>query len=229
MAVSHRRQREREARRQAILDAAERLIGERGLWATTMEDVAAEAELSKGTLYLYFENRDALCAALAERTISAGMAELQQAVGSASTGFDRLRAALGFFGRFIPARPHLFRMAVSWMITGIQCPSDTPDLVEYRQRVGGVVGVVVEAIERGQRDGTIRTDLDPRLLAVQLWAGMLGTFLAQQNRDDLFQRLPFQIDADGLVPLYVDNMLRAVHTPASVGSTPPEPPEEAKG
>ena len=49
-----------EARRSEILDAALRLWAERGFDATSVEAVANEAGLSKGTLYLYFPTKKAL-------------------------------------------------------------------------------------------------------------------------------------------------------------------------
>jgi AcrR family transcriptional regulator len=210
VAISDRRQREREARRQAILDAAERVMGQEGLGATTMEDVAAEAELSKGTLYLYFENRDALCAALAERTIHSLLPSIQEAVSGAASGLDGVGRALRVYARFFADHPHLVKMAASWMLAGVQCAPDAPDFMEYRNRLASVMGLVVQSMERGQGDGSIRSDVDGRMLAVQVWGGLIGTFLMQLNREDLFRRLPFPIDADALVPLYIDNMLRGL-------------------
>lgn len=210
MVVSARRQREREARRQAILDATERLVIRRGLWATTMEDVAAEAELSKGTLYLYFENRDALCAALAERNIQSLLPDIDEAVTQARSGLEGLGGALRVFARFFATHPHLVKMAASWMLAGVQCAPDEADFAEYRKRLGSVMALVVQSIERGQRDGSLRLDVDARLLAVQAWGGLIGTFIIQLNREDLSRRLPFPIDADALVPLYVDNVLRGL-------------------
>jgi AcrR family transcriptional regulator len=68
MAVAARRERERIARREAILDAAQELVAMQGYHGMRMDSVAEAAELSKGTLYLYFENKDALCAAVATTT-----------------------------------------------------------------------------------------------------------------------------------------------------------------
>jgi TetR/AcrR family transcriptional regulator len=185
-------------------------MGRQGLWSTTMEEVAAEAELSKGTLYLYFENRDALCAALAERNIQALLPAIEEAVGGEGTGRDAVGRALRVYADFFASHPHLIRMAVSWMLAGVQCAPDEADFAEYRSRVASVMSLVVQAIQRGQQDGSVRADVDALLLAVQVWGGMIGTFLIQLNREDLFRRIPFAIDADALVPLYVENVLRGL-------------------
>jgi TetR/AcrR family transcriptional regulator len=214
MAISARRQRERKARRQAILDAAERVMCMRGLSSTTMEDVAAEAELSKGTLYLYFENRDALCAALAERTIQELLPSIEEAVGGAGSGLEGVERAMHVYARFFASHPHLVRMAASWMLAGVQCAPDAPDFIEYRNRLASVMALVVQSVLRGQEDNTVRKDVDARLLAVQVWGGLIGSFLMQLNREDLFRRLPFPIDADAIIPLYIDNILRGIRPDA---------------
>ena len=64
MGIQERKQRERERRRQQILVAAKRVFSNRGFNKATMEDIAKEAELSPGTLYLYFKNKDELYASL---------------------------------------------------------------------------------------------------------------------------------------------------------------------
>ena len=56
-----------DVRREQILDAAERVLVERGLAAATMADVAEAAAVAKGTVYLYFESRTELLAGLRAR------------------------------------------------------------------------------------------------------------------------------------------------------------------
>ena len=56
MGIKERKKREREMRRQQIMVAAKRVFTQKGYEKSTMEDIAREAELSPGTLYLYFEN-----------------------------------------------------------------------------------------------------------------------------------------------------------------------------
>jgi AcrR family transcriptional regulator len=64
MGIQERKQRERERRRRQIMNAARKVFSSKGFTKTTMEDIAREAELSPGTLYLYFKNKDELYASL---------------------------------------------------------------------------------------------------------------------------------------------------------------------
>jgi AcrR family transcriptional regulator len=64
MGIQERRRREREQRRRQIINAARKVFSINGFMKTTMEDIAREAELSPGTLYLYFKNKDELYASL---------------------------------------------------------------------------------------------------------------------------------------------------------------------
>src|SRR4051812_31112410 len=60
MGIIERKEREKEARRNLILDAAERVFQANGIQQATMDDIARDAELAKGTIYLYYRNKDEL-------------------------------------------------------------------------------------------------------------------------------------------------------------------------
>ena len=55
------------ARREEILDAATTVFSARGFHAATLDDVAATAEVSKGSLYLHFESKESMIDGLAEK------------------------------------------------------------------------------------------------------------------------------------------------------------------
>lgn len=86
---------------QTIQEAALRVIAKKGASATTMQDVAAEAGVAKGTLYLYFQNREQLFGMIAERSLTTLSAQLNAAIESETQFEARLRAsittAIGFF------------------------------------------------------------------------------------------------------------------------------------
>lgn len=69
MGIKERKAREREMRRQQIMVAAKRVFTQRGYEKSTMEDIAREAELSPGTIYLYFKSKDELYASLCLRVL----------------------------------------------------------------------------------------------------------------------------------------------------------------
>jgi AcrR family transcriptional regulator len=69
MGIQERKEREKERRRQQIIVAAKRVFSQKGFNKATMEDIAKEAELSPGTLYLYFKNKEELYASLSLRIL----------------------------------------------------------------------------------------------------------------------------------------------------------------
>ncbi|MGM0643902.1 MAG: TetR/AcrR family transcriptional regulator [Thermodesulfobacteriota bacterium] len=60
MGIYERKRREREQRRTQILEAAKKVFSSKGFNSATMEEIAGEAELSPGTLYIYFKNKEEL-------------------------------------------------------------------------------------------------------------------------------------------------------------------------
>ncbi len=69
MGIQERKEREKERRRQQIMVAAKRVFVDKGFGRATMEDIANEAELSAGTIYLYFKNKDELYASMSMRML----------------------------------------------------------------------------------------------------------------------------------------------------------------
>jgi AcrR family transcriptional regulator len=80
--TAHKRQRTRapETRRSDLMDAAERLFLDKGIAATSIDDIAAGARVAKGTFYLYFVSKEALLAAIQERFVEGFNERLQKAM-----------------------------------------------------------------------------------------------------------------------------------------------------
>lgn len=74
-AIAHKRERRKEARPGELLDAALNLFVEKGFAATRVEEVAALAGVSKGTLFLYFESKEELLKAVVRQNISGRFSE----------------------------------------------------------------------------------------------------------------------------------------------------------
>ena len=210
MAIAERREREREARREAILDAAEKLTATVGYEALRMDAVADAAELAKGTLYLYFANKSALCAGLATRLIDRLLPLLDKRLAHAQSGIAATREVLETYFDFTMEYPQHFRFALGWLSSGAPLDESTDSFRRYRERIGRLLGHAISAIERGQADGTVRPDVDPLPQAVQLWSSMLGVILVNLNKESISQRLPMPVDLDQVVQLHVASMMRAL-------------------
>ena len=85
IALTRRFRRRPEARPEELLDAALAVFGEQGYRATTLEEVARRAGVSKGTIYLYFASKDDLFRAMVEKNVIA-MLELAEARAREHTG-----------------------------------------------------------------------------------------------------------------------------------------------
>ncbi len=75
-----RSEEERQAKLQAILDAALDVFAEKGFADTRLDDVAARAGVAKGTIYLYVESKQALFEALVRSGIAAPLAAIEAQV-----------------------------------------------------------------------------------------------------------------------------------------------------
>lgn len=64
MGVAERRERERQARKETVLQAARTVLLERGLRATTTKEIAEHCEFSEATLFFYFKNKDEILLSL---------------------------------------------------------------------------------------------------------------------------------------------------------------------
>ncbi len=210
MAVAARRERERTARREAILDAAQELIAAEGYHGLRMDAIAEAVELSKGTLYLYFANKEALCAAVATRLIDTFIPFLDKALSQADTGLDAIAALLQAYYDFTQDHPHHFRFALAWLSAGERMDDSSESFQTYRGRVGHMLSLVASSLERGQADGSIRDDIDPLPQAIQIWTSFLGVVLIGLNRESMQQRVPVPVDLDRLVPLHIDGVRRSL-------------------
>lgn len=84
----------REDIRDLILDAADRLLGRYGFKKMTMDDLAQEVGIAKGTIYLHFSSKEEVALSRIDRVIAKLCEELRKIAGSDEKPVVRLRAML---------------------------------------------------------------------------------------------------------------------------------------
>lgn len=97
-------------KRQAIFDAALELFGHYGYRRTSVDDIARQAGIAKGTIYLYVQNKEALFRELSRALLERVIDDAQRAAAGKGTATERLYAVLvakfGFFHDLLHRSPH---------------------------------------------------------------------------------------------------------------------------
>lgn len=110
MGVQERREREREARRQAVLEAARELVREQGFNATTTKQIAARCELSEATLFWYFRSKDEILTSLLFEGIDFMARGVRRIVESGTPAEETLRGLWEFFAEVREVHPEYFHV-----------------------------------------------------------------------------------------------------------------------
>ena len=147
-------ERRKDARPQELLDAALDLFVERGFAATRLEDVARRAGVSKGTLYLYFENKEELFKAVVRASIVPAIGDAEDALATFEGHSNELLRAvlLGWWNR-IGATP------ASGIVKLVMAEANNfPDLAAfYREEViARGIALIQNMLERGVTRGDFR-------------------------------------------------------------------------
>ena len=202
MGVQERREREKQRRRSEIIDAAERVFFAKGYIQATMDEVAQEAELSKGAIYLYFRSKEELYLAITQRGLAVLEGLFAAVMAEKRQGIELIRGIGEAYVAFSERHPDYFNAQVYYEAQGVQLNQTDPHARACMERGQEVLSHVVEAIQVGVRDGTIRSDIDPVEVAIQLWGTTMGLIQLYHKRDVMPM---FQIvQAEALIPHYFD-------------------------
>lgn len=158
-----------EFRIQTLRDATMRVIARKGIAAATMQDIAEEAGVAKGTIYLYFKDRDELVEKTFENAITELHARIDEALQSDAPFEKRLRQSIQRIIEFFREHGEFFRLYTSHRFpegSPQQQRRQRPQCEFYRLRMTTLAGFLSAAMERGE----IRR-MDPYRLALFITEG----------------------------------------------------------
>ena len=188
MGIQERKERERKRRRQQIMVAAKRVFSENGFNKATMEDIAKEAELSPGTLYLYFKNKDELYASLTLRVLQYMNIRLNQIEGedkqTTAERIQSLKKALMDVYEFDPlSLINMFHLQSSETLNNLSSEliADIKDLSTKSIRA------VASIFESGIKEGAF-IDKHPVALADIFWSLFSGVILWEETKKVVYQQ-----------------------------------------
>jgi AcrR family transcriptional regulator len=187
--IAERREEEKERRRAEILAAAEALYAKHGWDAVTMDQVARSARLSRALVYVYFQDKEDLLFAIGDRAMRLLKTRFEAAAAGPGTGLEHVEAIGRAYVGYALEFPHYFDVCSRFQAHSMGL---TPSTNESACHLAGdeVMGTVIEVIQAGIRDGSLRKDIgDPLMLALSLWAFTHGiTQLVMTKSADLTRR-----------------------------------------
>ncbi len=167
MSIKDLKEREREQRRDYIVEAADKLFLSKGYDSVSMNDIADAVGMNKATLYLYFKSKESLFFSVVQRGVRLMEAQFREAMAREQTGIGKVRAIGETFIAFSHKNPDHYRMFIysssdrfDW-----DCCAEAQSCHELMHVI---TGHMCESIELGMKDGTIRKDMDPLEIAIFL-------------------------------------------------------------
>lgn len=170
-----RKERKRAERKEWIIDAAEEVMRRSGFESATMDEIAHEAEVSKGTLYLYFKNKASIHLAISERGSRMLNQSLSKILLLELSGLEMIKKMGQSYLGFVQQYPIYFT-AFSYyenLISSnetyngelaIACEENAREAMTY----------IVRALQIGMQDGSIKDTYNPKELGIIIWGASKG-------------------------------------------------------
>lgn len=176
------------ARRRQIIDAAYRCFARKGLNQTTMRDIYAEANLSPGAVYNYFDSKDAIIQASFEFDYERSLALFESTIAQ-DEPVKALHDLLDFFFRGLESASALGAGRVNVQSWGEALV--TPPLLETIRRVlSSYLEALTQIIYKAQAAGEIDQSLDPQAIGRMLLSLYYGLEL-QKALDEEVEIEPY--------------------------------------
>ncbi len=165
--MAERKEREKEQRRNDIIEAAEQLFFTRQFDDVSMDDIANAVDLSRATLYLYFKDKESLYFAVILRGIRIMSEMFKKSTDGETTGLGKIGAIGNTFIKFSTEYSNYHRL-IHYATSQRFEESNNEYMQEVKIASGELIQIMCESIKKGMEDGTIKNDIDPYETAIFL-------------------------------------------------------------
>ena len=173
MGVAERKEREKQKRRQDIIDVACAVLSEKGFAGATVDDVSERVELAKGTIYLYFQTKEELFMSVFIKGLD-NLLEKYRETADLDLGpaemLDRL--ALSFY-RYYKEDINYIKTSAYLLHEDIMNKIPTQLTDEINQKAGMAMKIIRDVIQKGIDKGDF-IEVDSRKVARILWGLSIG-------------------------------------------------------
>ncbi|MBN2460030.1 MAG: TetR/AcrR family transcriptional regulator [Candidatus Cloacimonetes bacterium] len=185
MSIRERKAREKQIRRQTIIDAAEKLFFQKGFENATMDAIAQESELSKGTLYLYFKNKTELCSAIMGRGLQTLLNMIINREDNKLMGLNKLKKFVTTYEEFARIHFQYHQVIMNFRFNRWKCDQTGDESIRSMELFGRINQYIADIIREGIGDGSICREADPMIISHIIWDNHTGLMPGQIINDNL--------------------------------------------
>jgi AcrR family transcriptional regulator len=190
MGIYERKQREKQRRRRDIINAAQKIFSVKGFNSATMEEIASEAELSPGTIYLYFKNKEELHTSLSIDILKYLSTQIHKVVNQDIHVEEKIERFRDVFIDLYDHDPNilinLFHLQSGETLHNLSDEVMAQLKQNSAQAHGAIIQVIKEGIEKG-----IFIDEHPVAMADVLWGSYAGVVLWVDSKKKLNNQKDF--------------------------------------
>ncbi len=154
-------------KRERILNAAIRIFARRGFYYARVSEIAKAAGIADGTIYLYFKNKDEILISIFEQEMEKFIVTMEDETRFQKTGLEKVRKFVKTHLDFVRRNPSLAH------VLQLELRQSNRFMRKYSgSKLKEYLALLSRFIEQGQREGDIRTDVDPGLLKRALFGAL---------------------------------------------------------
>ena len=209
MGIAERKEREKQQRKNDIIDAAENVFFSKGMENATVDEVAEAAELSKGTLYLYFKSKEEIYLAICMRSLEIMSEIFEKAVKKNMNGLEKLIAIGKAYYKFHREYPDYHNALMYWESNAFDLEKQDSLAWDCDKKGHKGLHILIDAIKEGIADQTMRPDINPEETAMLLWGFSQGIIQLISLKGKHLSK-EHDIDLDHLKKTGLDFMVRSI-------------------
>ncbi|WP_304508070.1 TetR/AcrR family transcriptional regulator [Anaerotignum sp.] len=191
MGASDRKEKEKEIRRNDIIDAAEKVIFSKGYDIATMDDIAKEAEFSKRTVYIYFNSKEQLYFEIMVRGYKILIEKIESYLSNLKdkNALDRIKQMGRTLYDFNNEYPDYFNAIMSYENGEKDFTNGIPDKSREECYALGerLFAYLTSALADGIEEGVVRREIDIVNTAFVLWSCIIGLFKILTKKSNYIQ------------------------------------------
>lgn len=180
MGINERKEKDKEIRRNDIIEAAERVFFSKGYRVATMDDIASEAEFSKRTVYVYFNSKEQIYFEIMVKGYKLLIEMMETHIENIKIGnsLETIKQIGKTFYKFSNEYPNYFKAIMEYENREHDFINETPDKSSEECYALGekIFSYLTLTLKKGIEEGVIRRELNVVNTALVLWSCTLGIF-----------------------------------------------------